>query len=551
MAIRVRAQLRKWFGRGMYPTAEQFSDLFDSFFHKTEDKIPMSGVEGLTDQLNGKYNTAEGRELEKKVQKVTDDLSVHVASSEKAFNEVQNDIEALDGRLDDEIERAKGEEAAIRRELAAGDAATLSSAKSYTDTSVAAEAGKREQGDATTLQAAKTYTDTSVAAEAEERTQGDATTLSSAKTYTDTSVADEAQKRGQGDAATLQSANSHADAAVASEKSARESGDRTTLESAKAYVDKAIAELVDGSPAALDTLKELSAALGNDPNFATTVATQIGQKVDKVAGKGLSTEDYTSEEKAKLAGVAAGANNYQHPATHPATMIEQDASHRFVTDAEKTTWNGKASTAVVTQSANGLMSAADKKKLDGVAAGANNYQHPATHPASVIVQDSTHRFVTDTEKTTWNGKASTAVATQSANGLMSAADKKKLDGITDDILSLPGEGYEEVEIVDQVSMSASGVMVKVVPGFVLFIIKSVQFGGLKTAKFTLPGFIIGSVLTPAAFRAPGGTCTTIYISTATDKTNKCSNIMFSGVDNAGEVTAPLTFAIQATSFSRE
>jgi hypothetical protein len=509
----------------MYPTAEQFSDLFDSFFHKTEDKIPMSGVEGLTDQLNGKYNTAEGRELEKKVQKVTDDLSVHVASSEKAFNEVQNDIEALDGRLDTEIERAKGEEAAIRRELAAGDAATLSSAKSYTDTSVAAEA--------------------------EERTQGDAATLSSAKTYTDTAVADEAQKRGQGDAATLRAANEHTDAAVAEEASARESGDRATLQSAKDYVDKAIAELVDGSPAALDTLKELSAALGNDPNFATTVATQIGQKVDKVAGKGLSTEDYTSEEKAKLAGVAAGANNYQHPATHPATMIEQDVSHRFVTDTEKTTWNGKASTAVVTQSANGLMSAADKKKLDGVAAGANNYQHPATHPASVIVQDSTHRFVTDTEKTTWNGKASTAVATQSANGLMSAADKKKLDGITDDILSLPGEGYEEVEIVDQVSMSASGVMVKVVPGFVLFIIKSVQFGGLKTAKFTLPGFIIGSVLTPAAFRAPGGTCTTIYISTATDKTNKCSNIMFSGVDNAGEVTAPLTFAIQATSFSRE
>ena len=442
MAIRVRAQLRKWFGRGMYPTAEQFSDLFDSFFHKTEDKIPMSGVEGLTDQLNGKYSTAEGRELEKKVQKVTDDLSVHVASSEKAFNEVQNDIEALDGRLDEEIERAEGEEAAIRRELAAGDAATLSSAKSYTDTSVAAEAGKREQGDATTLQAAKTYTDTSVAAEAEERTQGDATTLSSAKTYTDTSVADEAQKRGQGDAATLQSANSHADAAVASEKSARESGDRTTLESAKAYVDKAIAELVDGSPAALDTLKELSAALGNDPNFATTVATQIGQKVDKVAGKGLSTEDYTSEEKAKLAGVAAGANNYQHPATHPATMIEQDASHRFVTDTEKTTWNGKASTTVATQSANGLMSAADKKKLDGVATGANNYQHPATHPASVIVQDSTHRFVTDTEKTTWNGKASTAVATQSANGLMSAADKKKLDDLTGGELviqcSIPG-----------------------------------------------------------------------------------------------------------------
>ena len=54
MAIRVRAQLRKWFGRGMYPTAEQFSDLFDSFFNNTYDKNPMRGVEGITYQLNGK-----------------------------------------------------------------------------------------------------------------------------------------------------------------------------------------------------------------------------------------------------------------------------------------------------------------------------------------------------------------------------------------------------------------------------------------------------------------------------------------------------------------
>ena len=43
----------------------------------------------------------------------------------------------------------------------------------------------------------------------------------------------------------------------------------------------------------------------------------------------------------------------------------------------------------------------------------------------------THRFITDTERSTWNGKASTAVATQSANGLMSSADKKKLDDLTD------------------------------------------------------------------------------------------------------------------------
>lgn len=43
----------------------------------------------------------------------------------------------------------------------------------------------------------------------------------------------------------------------------------------------AVSNLVDSSPAALDTLNELAAALGDDPNFATTVATDIGTKVSK------------------------------------------------------------------------------------------------------------------------------------------------------------------------------------------------------------------------------------------------------------------------------
>lgn len=41
----------------------------------------------------------------------------------------------------------------------------------------------------------------------------------------------------------------------------------------------------------------------------------ITDKVDKVEGKQLSTEDYTTAEKTKLQGVAANANNYVHPTT--------------------------------------------------------------------------------------------------------------------------------------------------------------------------------------------------------------------------------------------
>ncbi len=44
-------------------------------------------------------------------------------------------------------------------------------------------------------------------------------------------------------------------------------------------------------------------------------------KVDKTVGKQLSSNDYSNEEKAKLAGIQAGANNYMHPGTHPASMI--------------------------------------------------------------------------------------------------------------------------------------------------------------------------------------------------------------------------------------
>lgn len=205
--------------------------------------------------------------------------------------------------------------------------------------------------------------------------------------------------------------------------------DTYTKSETNSAIDTRIKAITGAAPEALDTLVELATALGNDPNFAATITLKLGEKVDKELGKGLSTNDYSTAEKNKLAGIATGANNYVHPSAHAATMITEDTTHRFVTDAEKSTWNGKASTALASTTANGLMAKEDKVKLNGIAANANNYSHPAKHDASIITQSANYRFVTDTEKSTWNSKASTAVASQSANGLMAAADKKKLDGI--------------------------------------------------------------------------------------------------------------------------
>lgn len=55
-------------------------------------------------------------------------------------------------------------------------------------------------------------------------------------------------------------------------------GDNTTKLSTTAFVQAAIAALVDSSPGTLDTLNELAAALGDDPNFATTMTNALAGK---------------------------------------------------------------------------------------------------------------------------------------------------------------------------------------------------------------------------------------------------------------------------------
>ena len=50
-------------------------------------------------------------------------------------------------------------------------------------------------------------------------------------------------------------------------------------------------------------------------HITSTERTSWQNKVDKITGKGLSTNDYSTTEKTKLNGIAPGANNYSLPAT--------------------------------------------------------------------------------------------------------------------------------------------------------------------------------------------------------------------------------------------
>lgn len=112
----------------------------------------------------------------------------------------------------------------------------------------------------------------------------------------------------------MQGGNNVIPAATTTTAGVMTAADKTKLDNMEQSINTAVANLIGSAPETLDTLNELAAALGDDPNFATTMTNALATKVDKVDGKSLSTNDYTTEEKTKLAGIAANANNYTLPA---------------------------------------------------------------------------------------------------------------------------------------------------------------------------------------------------------------------------------------------
>lgn len=79
----------------------------------------------------------------------------------------------------------------------------------------------------------------------------------------------------------------------------RQSEDERILSESKEYTDSKVAALVDSAPEVLDTLKELSDALGGDENFATTVANNIGQVDAKIDSEAARLEGLVNAEESE------------------------------------------------------------------------------------------------------------------------------------------------------------------------------------------------------------------------------------------------------------
>ena len=209
----------------------------------------------LVGDVTGNADTATTLETSRKIE-----LSGDV-TGEVMFNGSQNVVitATIDGSFatDSEVATAKSE--------------AISSANDYTDDEIAAEVTARNSAIAT----AKSEALSDAAADATSKANAAEAAAIAAAAADATTKANAAEVAAKAYTDTRETAITNAYQSYANQ------AELDAISSANAYADDKIADLVDSAPALLDTLNELAAAINDNPNFSTTIATQIGEKVAK------------------------------------------------------------------------------------------------------------------------------------------------------------------------------------------------------------------------------------------------------------------------------
>lgn len=255
----------------------------------------------------------------------------------------------------------------------------------------------------------------------------------------------------------------------------------TALAEAKSYTDTKVSALVNGAPETLDTLSELASAMqDNDDAIAAleTIAASKANASDLTSHTGNSTIHITSAERTKWNAAKTHADSAHAPSnaevnqnafsniTVGSTTIAADTKTDTltlagsnvtltpdatndkvtigITKANVTNALGytppttNTTYSVATTSANGLMSAADKTKLNGIATGANAYTLP-TASSSTLGGVKTTSSVTSTTGLTpcpiisgvpYYKDTNTTYTLSSFGVTATAAELNKLDGVT-------------------------------------------------------------------------------------------------------------------------
>ncbi len=289
MAIRTIAQLKAWFRRGKYPTEEQFADWLDSYVHKEESIIPVIQVEGLAEQLNSKYVASEGHELERQHIELKGDYETHKKTSDERFDNISGCIEDLET----ENERQQTEIDSLNAEVE-----VIHTKDSSQDKEISAlhDTDRDQQMSIDSLDG-----------------RADTLELGIRMHVSDTDNPHRVNKSqvGLGNVPNVATNDQTPTYTMAPSLTDLSSGEK--LSSAFGKLMKAVSSLISH--------------ISSRDNPHQVTATQVG------ASPSGHNHDSTYQPKGNYAPATH---------THTAAQVTGDASHRFVTDAEKSAWNSKA-----------------------------------------------------------------------------------------------------------------------------------------------------------------------------------------------------------------
>jgi hypothetical protein len=147
------------------------------------------------------------------------------------------------------------------------------------------------------------------------------------------------------------------------------------------YVGTQIANLVASAPATLDTLNELAAALGNDPSFATTVATSIGTKVPQTRTITINGTGYDLSADRSWT-IASGVTSF-NTRTGAITPTSGDYTTALVTESGNLYYTDARARAAISLTTTGTSGAAT------YTSGVLNIPNYTTDLSALAVQDGT------------------------------------------------------------------------------------------------------------------------------------------------------------------
>ena len=172
----------------------------------------------------------------------------------------------------------------------------------------------------------------------------------------------------------------------------------------KNYVDTQLSALVDAAPGTLDTLNELAAAIGDDPNFATTITASVATKLP-LAGGTMSGD------------VVMGGNRVNGAALTPITASEL-TSKSYVDGILGSATDAAASAAAAATSESNA--AASYDSFDDRYLGAKSSAPSVDNDGDALLTGALYWNTTDNELYLWTGSAWTQSAFTAAGFLTSA-----------------------------------------------------------------------------------------------------------------------------------